>query len=101
MRSGECYPRAPWVHHTHDGGCSWWPTPRAMLSRVKCHLIRGEARPAGMNLEEVIALRGETGGYANPRWIEWLMGFPDRWCVTPSTVSETLSSPRSPSESAG
>jgi DNA (cytosine-5)-methyltransferase 1 len=33
-------------------------------------------------------------GRPNPRWIEWLMGFPPGWCVTTSTASETPSSPQ-------
>jgi hypothetical protein len=58
-------------------------------------------RAAGTNLEEAVYLRtGEQGGYLNPRWIEWLMGFPDEWCDTHSTPSETPSFPQSPNISA-
>ena len=32
---------------------------------------------------------GRAGGYLNPRWIEWLMGFPVGWCELPSKPSET------------
>lgn len=31
------------------------------------------------SLEQKIAARGGPVGYMNPRWIEWLMGFPARW----------------------
>jgi hypothetical protein len=51
-------------------------------------------RRAGTNLEEAVYLQtGEHGGYLNPRWIEWLMGFPAGWCIRPSTLSETQQSP--------
>jgi hypothetical protein len=50
---------------------------------------------AGLNLEEVVALRGDTGGYLNPRWIEWHMGFPADWSEIPFMPSETPSSPKS------
>lgn len=88
MRSGQLYRRAQWVPHTHGRECYYWPTARAVMSRITCHLIDGEPRGRG-NLEEVVAARGETGGYLNPRWIEWLMGFPFGWCEVPSTPSET------------
>jgi hypothetical protein len=57
------------------------------MSRITCHIISDKR--TGMNLEEVVAERGETGGYLNPRWIEWLMGYPSGWCVTPYTPSAT------------
>lgn len=89
MRTGRLYQRAPWVHHTHGTGCSLWPTPREMMSRVKVHYTR-EREGYGLNLEEVVYRRGATSdGYLNPRWIEWLMGFPIGWCELPSAPSAT------------
>lgn len=47
---------------------------------------------AGLNLEEVVARKGHEKppyGYLNPRWIEWLMGFPNEWSAAPTTHSET------------
>jgi DNA (cytosine-5)-methyltransferase 1 len=38
---------------------------------------------------------------ANPRWLEWLMGFPVGWCETRSRLSVTPSSLPSPSTSDG
>lgn len=50
------------------------------MNRVRCHLNRS-LKNGGPNIEEVVATRaGRDGGYLNPRWIEWLMGFPDGWC---------------------
>lgn len=88
MRSGQLFPHAPWVPHTHGAGCSLWPTARTVMSRAKCHLIDGKPRE-NRNLEEVVAARGETGGYLNPRWTEWHMGFPFGWCEVPCTPLET------------
>ena len=71
-------------------GSGWWPTPRA------CNLMAMElsgkvAARGRSNLEGAVAKSlglfsggsggrlGETriGGRLNPRWIEWLMGYPD------------------------
>jgi hypothetical protein len=41
------------------------------------------------NLEQRVALRGRSGGYLNPTWIGWLMGFPSRWLPLNSGLSET------------
>lgn len=79
MRSGALYQRAPWVPHTDDAGCTYWPTPRAMLGRAKAHIIPGRVRSEGWNLEEAVAHRGDSGGYVNPLWAAWLMGFPEGW----------------------
>lgn len=87
MRNGRCFQLAPLVPHICGKGCSYWPTPRTVMSRIKAHIIPG--RTSHANLEEVVAERGETGGYLSPRWIEWLMGFPSQWCETRSTPSET------------
>jgi hypothetical protein len=95
MRNGRCYQRAPLVRHIHDSGCSYWPTPRALMARCKA-----TARYRG-NLEEAVALRGDSGGYLNHQWVAWLMGFPPDWCMTPFTPSATPSSPKSPNTSGG
>lgn len=86
MSAGTLYRRAPWEHHTHVLGCSLWPTPRTVMASVKVHFT-AERPGFGLNLEEVVALRepGPADGYLNPRWIEWLMGFPVGWCETTST----------------
>jgi hypothetical protein len=70
------------------------------MARIKVH-FRARREGYGLNLEEVVAI-GEgrpVDGYLNPRWIEWLMGFPLRWCELPSTPSATPSSHKSPSTS--
>ena len=56
---------------------------------------QGRSKPS--RLEDEIALTDHSGGYLNPEWIEWLMGFPLRW--TDLEDSETLSSRKSPNGS--
>jgi hypothetical protein len=103
MRNGRLYQRAPWVHHTHDAGCSSWPTPREAMSRIKCHMTPSRlanSRIGKGNLEEAVAVvEGDRDGYLNPRWVEWLMGFPGGWCVPPSGGSATQPSRKSRSGS--
>jgi hypothetical protein len=66
-----------------------WPTPHA-----NCHTGAGQApnKQGGENLQTA------AGGSLNPRWVEWLMGFPDGW--TASSNSETRSSRSSRKSSA-
>jgi len=85
MRAGECSAHAPLVHHIHERGCSWWPTPVATDHKrgngSKAHrLANGRAvidRPSrcryGATLVDIL------GGTPNPEWIEWLMGWPTNW----------------------
>jgi len=67
------------------------------MARITCHIVSDKRE--GMNLEEAVAEAGDTGGYLNPRWIEWLMGFPHRWSEALSVPSATPSSPKSQSSS--
>ena len=84
MRSGRSYPLAPWVPHTCGTGCSWWPTPRAAMANNLC-TYRPQWRRDAPALEQRVAMRGQTGGYLNPTWVEWLMGFPSDWLPPIST----------------
>lgn len=99
-----------------------WPTPRASDGEKSAGGHPGRARPdtlpsavkmwpaantrgvdGGSNSRKAAAARGEkmptSGGALNPRWVEWLMGFPDGW--TDLGGSATPSCPSSPSTSAG
>jgi hypothetical protein len=81
------------VPHTDDAACTSWRTPVARD-------FKGYTKREGESIcNQLRAMYGGTGR-PNPRWLEWLMGFPADWCDTPSTHSETLSSPRSPNTSA-
>ncbi len=99
MQSGRLYQRAPWVPHTHESACSYWPTPRATMANNLC-TYRPQWRPDAPYLEQRVALRGDTGGYLNPQWVAWLMGFPNDWSPPRCTPSATPSSPTSPNTSA-
>jgi hypothetical protein len=77
-----------------------WPTPTAscidmdtMERQRYSRTALAEMREAGQPYATV------TTGLLNPEWVEWLMGYPEGW--TDCGDSETPSSPRSPSTSAG
>jgi hypothetical protein len=95
MLNGRLFRRARWVRHTDDADCSLWPTTRVVMSRVKCHITPSriaDTRIGRGNLEEAVALKnGDSDGYLNPTWIEWLMGFPPAWS---DPDSGTPSSPK-------
>jgi hypothetical protein len=61
---------------------------------------RPQYRADAPELEQRVAMRGDTGGYLNPTWVEWLMGFPSGWLPPPCEPSATPSSPPQPNTSA-
>jgi hypothetical protein len=72
MRSGECWERTTPMLHTKEIGFGFLPTPTA--SNTKAHHMRGsdkgkvrEPRSYGAH------------GPLNPRFLEWLMGWPMGW----------------------
>lgn len=66
------------------------------MCRIKVK-VRKRREGYGVNLEEAVgAYCDEPNGYLNPRWVEWLMGFPAGWCEVPSTLSATPLSLTSP-----
>lgn len=86
MRNGECYPRAPWVRHTHVSGCSSWPTPMASFGHsgwgVRKDGTYGKHRKPryGRNSHRnVISAIARWGFRPPPVLIEWLMGLPRGW----------------------
>lgn len=60
-----------------------WGTPRAssgMTSRLR---DPDNIEAADSRLEDQVALaEGRAGGWLNPEWVEWLMGFPRGWTAT-------------------
>ena len=78
----------------HPGCRAMWPTPQAsdhiQKRTSKSWAAKGAINQSLANPE----ITGVTGGKLNPRWIEWLMGYPDGW--TDLSNSETASSPKSP-----
>lgn len=85
-----------WAPHTHESGCSFWPTPRASESTHGG--VQEDVLLKFLERGHDIKLSHAVGGPVNPTWKEWLMGFPTGW--TEIEPSETPSSPRSPSTSA-
>ena len=62
-----------------------WPTPAARdykgANSLK-HVMEGLANGSRGHLDQLpnaVVARGEPSGRLNPRWVEWLMGYPDGW----------------------
>lgn len=89
MRGGQLFELPTLVRHIDANASSSWPTPRSTMAKIRTNPPR-PGRCSNVNLEEAVGALGGPIGYLNPRWIEWLMGFPDQWCTTNSTPSETL-----------
>ncbi len=88
MRSGKLYQRKTPVRLTCESdSSSSLPTPTASE-----HKYRLQGNSQGSR-----CLNARAGGKLNPRWVQWLMGFPGAWlnCV----LSETRSSRKSRSSS--
>ena len=69
MRNGIVYPLQPLVPLTNATASGLWPTPTA-------HNAKEAGYPAE-HTRNTPTLAARAGGRLNPRWIEWLMGFPD------------------------
>lgn len=108
MLNGKCYRRAPSVPHTHGSDCSRWPTPRAadgLAHKIRSassvqRMMTKQGRSKPSRLEDALALEGGEGGFANPQWLAWLMGFPLDWLTLPTEPSEIASAQSSPNTSA-
>jgi hypothetical protein len=107
MLNGACYQRAPLVLHTHGSECSLWPTPnlpnggrsvpKDAIWKTNTTAYKANGKKIQVGLESALR-RIEGSGSENPRWREWLMGFPIGW--TNLEDSETPSSHKSPNGSA-
>jgi hypothetical protein len=51
-----------------------WPTPHA-----SCGTGASRTQQGGMNLQTFVAEMESPAGHLNPRFVEWLMGYPDGW----------------------
>lgn len=108
MRNGECFPRAPWVHHTHGSECFFWHTPtsndhkpagQVEMDMVLRHMNGERVDNTYIRLRSQLAARSMKRLPANPSWIEWLMGYPIGFTV--SKHSEIASSRKSRKRSGG
>jgi hypothetical protein len=91
MRGGECWGLDTPAHHTDAIDCGFWPTPvktdgfavgwcETSIARKE----RGETRPSGARIGSGLKYYRKTerylsGGYPNPMFTEWLMGWPIKW----------------------
>jgi hypothetical protein len=67
-----------------------WPTPTAVTATGGLALCKWGGAGSREKLRKMISPE-ELNGALNPRWVEWLMGYPTGWVN--STDSETPSSP--------
>jgi hypothetical protein len=78
-----------------------WPTPNASDNRDRGNLSDPSVQrriKIGKQVGLTTAVKEHKGGGTlNPTWVEWLMGYPSGW--TDLNVSETVSSPTSPTTS--
>lgn len=100
MQSGRLFPRAPWVRHIHDSGCSLLLTPIASDADFAFGLPDRYARKRphshGSLSEQMISLHGLR---PTARLLEKIMGFPANW--TQSECSAMQSFPSAPTSSDG
>ena len=114
MRNGKLFRRSPLVPPTDVTECGLLPTPQANLGLISSYgsgtaelLIYGDGkRKSGVSIGSSLMwapqlykdwlINGKKGA-VNPRFCEWLMGFPDNW--TDFTSVATPSSHRLPSGS--
>jgi hypothetical protein len=82
MHAGECWELVTPELVTKGNESGYWPTPQAhdchkgAAKRVK----RFGTKHGGRNLnDEVVKKEGLDGGWLNPQWVEWLMGWPMGW----------------------
>lgn len=84
MQDGVCSRLAPLVHHTHDSGCSSWPTPTATealggtSAAMAQRALNGEKRASGANISLKVGdlLKLKYGMPKKPTFYEYLMGIP-------------------------
>lgn len=112
MLNGACYLRAPLALHTHETACSSLPTVTKSDGTGQAAILtdameffsdqNGKPRriaPSGSTWSAGLSrlMKMATGGNLQPRFAEWMMGFPIDW--TELERSETPLSPKSPNGS--
>lgn len=81
MRNGQLFTRAPLVAHNHAPACSRWPTHTASSwgATGSQAIVRRRVADGTITQQEARWLTAGNNGRKNPRWVEWLMGFPRNW----------------------
>ena len=75
MRSGKLYRQHRLEHRTFAKGYGFLPTPSKMEAFPWYNQTLREREESGKQ----VMLGHLVGGPLNPKWIEWLMGFPINW----------------------
>jgi len=89
IRSGELFPLAPLVQHTHENACSFWPTPCKFDSQMVWNPKRVAEIRAGLspghgggcrNFRDYLAARETTPKrWPSPEFVERVMMWPESW----------------------
>ena len=77
-RSGVLYQQPDWVRPIDATDLLSWPTPTARDGKGASGHKKLSRRLADLTYRARI-VDGVTTGSLNPRWVEWLMGFPIGW----------------------
>lgn len=78
MRSGACWGRRRPADVARVKGCGWWPRPLASDGE-RGGSAKMAARVLSKEVKRSLRLGDVLGGPTNPRWSEWLMGWPIGW----------------------
>jgi len=84
---GAAYRRQRWERRIAEIGCGLWPTPNKTVVLAppgKDELKHWEKRKRDFrmglsNFNPGLKLEMAVGGFPNPTWVEWLMGWPLGW----------------------
>lgn len=102
MRNGECWEQETWALRTSETESGLWPTPtardyRGSFAQESSALQARMDHPRGVNLVEEMQRRTGSPGLLNPRWLEWLMGWPIGWVkLKPLETDKSHSVPQPP-----
>tara|TARA_B100001093_G_scaffold265119_1_gene253478 strand:+ start:1105 stop:1551 length:447 start_codon:yes stop_codon:yes gene_type:complete len=81
------YQLAPSMPRTAETASSWWPTPKGVDykgARKPETMEKTGRNPMTNSLGDAVAhtnpvKEGQLSGSLNPKWVEWLMGYPEGW----------------------
>lgn len=82
MRSGEFWEQLMPGRIMSENGSGWWPTPTCTViceTTERWQKRKENFRNGLSNFDPGLKLEVAIGGYPNPTWVEWLMGWPEEW----------------------
>lgn len=81
MSNGKCFHLQSWARHTKEKGSLLLPTPTASDSQTHPNdMIRFDSLTSFLH-------RKYGRGLLNPRFVEWMMGYPSGWTQTNNSVT--------------